>query len=324
MTKFKYAFDDNKRYHTWNYYLRNNFGQKIFKVSINAGFTCPNIDGKVAYGGCTYCSKEGSGDFAGNPKDNLIKQFKDIKEMMHKKWPNAKYIGYFQAYTNTYAPLEVLKEKYETILEQEDVVGLSISTRPDCLEDDVVEYLGELNKRTNLWVELGLQTIHDSTSKIINRGHDYQTFLDGLAKLKAKNIKVVVHIINGLPGEDYNMMMETAKAVADLKVDGIKIHLLHVIKNTPMEKMLQKGMMKLMTQDEYVNLVCDQLEILPPEMIIHRLTGDGKKEDLVGPLWSLKKWEVLNQIDDTLKLRDSYQGKKYIESGPVMPLCILT
>lgn len=313
MTKFKYAFDDNKRYHTWNYYLRNNFGQKIFKVSINAGFTCPNIDGKVAYGGCTYCSKEGSGDFAGNPKDNLIKQFKDIKEMMHKKWPNAKYIGYFQAYTNTYAPLEVLKEKYETILEQEDVVGLSISTRPDCLEDDVVEYLGELNKRTNLWVELGLQTIHDSTSKIINRGHDYQTFLDGLAKLKAKNIKVVVHIINGLPGEDYNMMMETAKAVADLKVDGIKIHLLHVIKNTPMEKMLQKGMMKLMTQDEYVNLVCDQLEILPPEMIIHRLTGDGKKEDLVGPLWSLKKWEVLNQIDDTLKLRDSYQGKKYIE-----------
>lgn len=313
MTKFKYAFDDNKRYHTWNYYLRNNFGQKIFKVSINAGFTCPNIDGKVAYGGCTYCSKEGSGDFAGNPKDNLIKQFKDIKEMMHKKWPNAKYIGYFQAYTNTYAPLKVLKEKYETILEQEDVVGLSISTRPDCLEDDVVEYLGELNKRTNLWVELGLQTIHDSTSKIINRGHDYQTFLDGLAKLKAKNIKVVVHIINGLPGEDYNMMMETAKAVADLKVDGIKIHLLHVIKNTPMEKMLQKGMMKLMTQDEYVNLVCDQLEILPPEMIIHRLTGDGKKEDLVGPLWSLKKWEVLNQIDDTLKLRDSYQGKKYIE-----------
>ena len=313
MTKFKYAFDDNKRYHTWNYYLRNNFGQKIFKVSINAGFTCPNIDGKVAYGGCTYCSKEGSGDFAGNPKDNLIKQFKDIKEMIHKKWPNAKYIGYFQAYTNTYAPLEVLKEKYETILEQEDVVGLSISTRPDCLEDDVVEYLGELNKRTNLWVELGLQTIHDSTSKIINRGHDYQTFLDGLAKLKAKNIKVVVHIINGLPGEDYNMMMETAKAVADLKVDGIKIHLLHVIKNTPMEKMLQKGMMKLMTQDEYVNLVCDQLEILPPEMIIHRLTGDGKKEDLVGPLWSLKKWEVLNQIDDTLKLRDSYQGKKYIE-----------
>ncbi len=314
MTKFKYAFDDNKRYHTWNYYLRNTFGEKIFKVSINAGFTCPNIDGKVAYGGCTYCSKEGSGDFAGNPKDDLIKQFKEIKEMMLKKWPNAKYIGYFQAYTNTYAPLDVLKEKYETILDQEDVVGLSISTRPDCLEDDVVEYLSELNERTNLWVELGLQTIHDSTSKIINRGHDYKTFLEGVEKLKAKNIKIVVHIINGLPGEDYNMMMETAKAVADLNVHGIKIHLLHVIKDTPMARMLEKNMMTLMTQEEYVNLVCDQLEILPPEMIIHRLTGDGKKEDLVGPLWSLKKWEVLNAIDDTLKSRDTYQGIKYLSS----------
>mgnify|MGYP000471782841 FL=1 len=314
MTKFKYAFDDNKRYHTWNYYLRNTFGEKIFKVSINAGFTCPNIDGKVAYGGCTYCSKEGSGDFAGNPKDNLIKQFKEIKEMMLKKWPTAKYIGYFQAYTNTYAPLDVLKEKYETILEQEDVVGLSISTRPDCLEDDVVEYLAELNERTNLWVELGLQTIHDSTSKIINRGHDYKTFLEGVEKLKAKNIKTVVHIINGLPGEDYNMMMETAKAVADLNVHGIKIHLLHVIKDTPMARMLDKNMMSLMTKEDYVNLVCDQLEILPPEMVIHRLTGDGKKEDLVGPLWSLKKWEVLNAIDDTLKERDSYQGIKYLSS----------
>ena len=314
MTKFKYAFDDNKRYHTWNYYLRNTFGEKIFKVSINAGFTCPNIDGKVAYGGCTYCSKEGSGDFAGNPKDDLIKQFKEIKEMMLKKWPNAKYIGYFQAYTNTYAPLDVLKEKYETILEQEDVVGLSISTRPDCLEDDIVEYLGELNKRTNLWVELGLQTIHDSTSKIINRGHDYKTFLEGVKKLKSKNIKTIVHIINGLPGEDYNMMMETAKAVANLNVHGIKIHLLHVIKDTPMARMLQKNMMTLMTQEEYVNLVCDQLEVLPAEMVIHRVTGDGKKEDLVGPLWSLKKWEVLNAIDDTLKARNSYQGIKYLPS----------
>ena len=314
MSKFKYAFDDNKRYHTWNYYLRNTFGEKIFKVSINAGFTCPNIDGKVAYGGCTYCSKEGSGDFAGNPKDDLIKQFNDIKEMMLRKWPNAKYIGYFQAYTNTYAPLEVLKEKYETILAQDDVVGLSISTRPDCLEDDVLEYLAELNERTNLWVELGLQTIHDSTSKIINRGHDYKTFLEGVEKLKSKNIKTVVHIINGLPGEDYNMMMETAKAVADLNVHGIKIHLLHVIKNTPMARMLEKNMMSVMTQDDYVNLVCDQLEILPPEMVIHRLTGDGKKEDLVGPLWSLKKWEVLNAIDDTMKARDSYQGIKYLSS----------
>lgn len=310
MTNFKYAFD-NKRYHTWNYYLRSNFGEKVFKVSINAGFSCPNIDGTVAYGGCTYCSKQGSGDFAGNPNDNLIKQFEDIKEMMHKKWHNAKYIGYFQAFTNTHAPVSVLKEKYETILNLDDVIGLSISTRPDCLPDDVLEYLSELNKKTNLWVELGLQTIHDETSKIINRGHDYNTFLEGVEKLKKHNIKTVVHIINGLPGEDYNMMMETAKAVADLGVHGIKIHLLHVLKETPMENMLKKGMFNLMDKDDYINLVCDQLEIIPPEMVVHRLTGDGKRDEIVGPMWSLKKWEVLNAIDDTMRERDSYQGIKY-------------
>ncbi|WP_195946623.1 TIGR01212 family radical SAM protein [Paraclostridium bifermentans] len=310
MTNFKYAFD-NKRYHTWNYYLRSNFGEKVFKVSINAGFSCPNIDGTVAYGGCTYCSKQGSGDFAGNPNDNLIKQFEDIKEMMHKKWHNAKYIGYFQAFTNTHAPVSVLKEKYETILNLDDVIGLSISTRPDCLPDDVLEYLSELNKKTNLWVELGLQTIHDNTSKIINRGHDYNTFLEGVEKLKKHNIKTVVHIINGLPGEDYNMMMETAKAVADLGVHGIKIHLLHVLKETPMENMLKKGMFNLMEKDDYINLVCDQLEIIPPEMVVHRLTGDGKRDEIVGPMWSLKKWEVLNAIDDTMRERNSYQGIKY-------------
>ncbi|GAA0104418.1 TIGR01212 family radical SAM protein [Paraclostridium sordellii] len=310
MTDFKYAFD-NKRYHTWNYYLRSNFGEKVFKVSINAGFSCPNIDGTITYGGCTYCSKEGSGDFAGNPNDNLIKQFEDIKQMMHKKWHSAKYIGYFQAFTNTHAPVNILKEKYETILNLEDVIGLSISTRPDCLPDDVVEYLAKLNKKTNLWVELGLQTIHDKTSKIINRGHDYDTFLEGVEKLKKHNIKTVVHIINGLPGEDYNMMMETAKAVSELGVHGIKIHLLHVLKNTPMEKMLEKEMFTLMEKDKYVNLVCDQLEILPPEMVVHRLTGDGKRDEMVGPMWSLKKWEVLNAIDDTMKKRNSYQGMKY-------------
>lgn len=310
MTNFKYAFD-NKRYHTWNYYLRSNFGEKVFKVSINAGFSCPNIDGTVAYGGCTYCSKQGSGDFAGNPNDNLIMQFENIKQMMHKKWSNAKYIGYFQAFTNTHAPVNVLKEKYETILNLNDVIGLSISTRPDCLPDDVLEYLSELNKKTNLWVELGLQTIHDKTSKIINRGHDYKTFLEGVKKLKKHNIKTVVHIINGLPGEDYNMMMETAKAVADLEVDGIKIHLLHVLKQTPMENMLQNGMFELMKKNDYINLVCDQLEILPPEMVVHRLTGDGKRDEMVGPMWSLKKWEVLNAIDDTMKERNSYQGINY-------------
>ncbi len=310
MQEFRYKIE-NKRYHTWNYYLRQKFGCKVFKVSINAGFTCPNIDGKIGYGGCTYCSKEGSGDFAGNPKDDLVKQFFDIREMMSKKWNNAKYIGYFQAFTNTYAPVEVLKEKFETILEQEGVVGLAISTRPDCIPDDVLEYLAQLNKKTNLWVELGLQTIHESTSKVINRGHDFETFKTCVERLRKHNIDVVVHIIDGLPGETHDMMMETAKAISKMDIQGVKIHLLHVIEGTPMANMLKNGKLKLLEKNEYVNIICNQLEILPQEMVIHRLTGDGKKENLIGPLWSLKKWEVLNAIDDELKRRNSWQGKYY-------------
>jgi radical SAM protein, TIGR01212 family len=311
--EFKYKIE-NKRYHTWNYYLRQKFGTKVFKVSINAGFTCPNIDGSISYGGCAYCSKDGSGDFAGNPRDNLVKQFKEIKEMMEKKWPQAKYIGYFQAFTNTYAPLEVLKEKYETILDQEGVIGLSISTRPDCIDDHILDYLDDLNKRTNLWVELGLQTVHDKTSNIINRGHGLDIFIDCVNRLRSRGIEVVAHVINGLPGESHDMMMETISRVAHMDIQGVKIHLLHVIKGTPMANMLNRGDLKLLTKEEYVNLVCDQLEILPQEMIIHRLTGDGKKEDLVGPMWSLKKWEVLNAIDDELKRRDSWQGKFYTKN----------
>lgn len=310
MTGFKYNIE-NKRYHTWNYHLRENFGCKVFKVSINAGFTCPNIDGNISHGGCAYCSKVGSGDFAGNPNDDLIRQFVSIKKMMEKKWENAKYIGYFQAFTNTYAPIEVLKEKYETILKQDGVIGLSISTRPDCIPDDILDYLSELNTRTNLWVELGLQTIHDKTSKLINRGHDYKTFENCVKRLRKKGISTVVHIINGLPGEDYEMMLDTVREISKLDIQGVKIHLLHVIKNTPMENMLNKGYFELLDKEEYVKIVCDQLEILPQEIVIHRLTGDGKKEDLVGPLWSLKKWEVLNAIDDELLKRDSWQGKFY-------------
>ncbi|MFR2519222.1 TIGR01212 family radical SAM protein, partial [Peptostreptococcus stomatis] len=240
-----------------------------------------------------------------------VKQFKDIKEMMEKKWPQAKYIGYFQAFTNTYAPLEVLKDKYETILDQDGVVGLSISTRPDCIDDDVLDYIAQLNTRTNLWVELGLQTVHDQTSNIINRGHGLDVFVDCVNRLRTREIEVVAHVINGLPGETYDMMMETIRRVSHMDIQGVKIHLLHVIKGTPMVNMLNKGELKLLSKEEYVDLVCDQLEILPQEMVIHRLTGDGKKEDLVGPMWSLKKWEVLNAIDDELKRRDSWQGKFY-------------
>ncbi len=301
----------DKRYHSWNYHLREQFGTKVFKVPLDAGFTCPNRDGLVATGGCTFCSSHGSGDFAGDRRDDLRSQFQKVTTMMHQKWPNAKYLGYFQAYTNTYAPAEELRAMYETILEQPDVVGLSIATRPDCLPDDVVELLAELNQRTYLWVELGLQTIHDYTSERINRGHNYATYLEGLEKLQRHGIRVCSHIILGLPGESEAEMMETVQAVAQSKVEGIKIHLLHLLKKTPLAREYAAGQFHLLTQEEYTRLVVNSLELLPPEMVIHRLTGDGPRDLLIGPMWSLKKWEVLNGIEWEMERRNTWQGKHY-------------
>lgn len=232
-----------------------------------------------------------------------------MRDRQHLKWPNAKYIGYFQAYTNTYAPVEELREYYEVILQQPGVVGLSIATRPDCLPDDVVEYLAELNQRTYLWIEMGLQTIHNSTSDLINRAHDSQCYIDAVAKLRAHGIRVCTHIIHGLPQETHEMMLETVSAVAAMDVQGIKIHLLHLMRKTPMVKQYEAGLLRFMEQDEYVKLIVDSLELLPPEMIVHRLTGDAPREALIGPLWSLKKWEVLNAIDAELVARGSWQGK---------------
>ncbi|MCL1630659.1 TIGR01212 family radical SAM protein [Sporolactobacillus sp. CPB3-1] len=314
MTEKKWPahYGPDKRYYSWNTYLRHKFGGKVFKVSLDAGFDCPNRDGKVAWGGCTFCSQNGSGDFAGNRLDNLKTQFILQKEQMKTKWPHAdKYIGYFQAFTNTYAPVDVLRARYEVILEQNGVVGLSIATRPDCLPDDVVDYLAALNRRTFLWIELGLQTVHNKTGILINRAHDYDCFVKGVAKLRRHDISVCVHIIDGLPGETPEMMMETAKAVAGLGVQGIKIHLLHLLKKTAMVKQYEKGLLQFLDFHTYVRLVCDQLEMLPPGMIIHRLTGDGPADLMIGPMWSLNKWEVLDAIDDELARRDSWQGKYY-------------
>lgn len=301
----------DKRYYTWNTYLRNQFGEKVFKVMLDGGFTCPNRDGTVAIGGCTFCSARGSGDFAGFRRDSLEKQFRDVRDRMHKKWPKAKYIGYFQAYSNTYAPVEELRPMYETILNQEGVVGLAIATRPDCLPDDVVELLAEINERTHLWVELGLQTIHERTSKLINRGHDTATYYDAVERLRKHNIRICSHIIVGLPQETEEEMMQTAQAVAHMDVQGIKIHLLHLLKKTPMVKQYEQGLVRLLEKDEYVKIVCDMLEILPPDMVIQRLTGDGPPDLLIGPMWSRKKWEVLNAIDAELVRRNSWQGKYY-------------
>ena len=299
-----------KRYYTFNEHLRERFGGKTFKVSLDAGFTCPNRDGTLGRGGCVYCSARGSGDFAGGQGLSIHDQFVEVSERMKKKWPNANYIAYFQAYTNTYASVKRLREVYEEALAEENVVGLSISTRPDCLPEEVLNYLEDLNQRTYLWVELGLQSIHDRTMESIGRGHDYAQFLKGLDQLHARGIRVCAHIILGLPGESKAEMLATAQAVAELPLQGVKLHLLHVLRGTPLEIIYQREPFALLTREEYVALVVDILEILPPEMVIHRLTGDGPPEELIGPLWSRKKWEVLNAIDTELERRDTWQGKK--------------
>lgn len=306
---FKYS-DTNKRYHTLDYFYKHKFNSKVFKVSLNAGFTCPNIDGKVGHGGCIYCSSLGSGEFAGNKNDNLITQFNQVKDMISKKWPSSLYIGYFQANTNTYAPVSVLKEKYETILKLDKVVGLNIATRADSITDECLDYLEELSKKTYLTVELGLQTIHENTSKLINRCHTLECFYEMVQKLRVRNINVVVHIINGLPFETKDMMIETVKYLNNLDIQGIKIHMLSILKNTALENLYYKTNFHILTKEEYVDIVCDQLEYLRPEIVINRITGDPKKEDLVEPNWLIKKFCVLNDIDKELQRRNSYQGIK--------------
>jgi hypothetical protein len=281
----------------------------VFKVSLNAGLSCPNIDGTVGKGGCIYCSNSGSGEFAGNKNDDIITQFNEIKKMMLKKWPNAKYIGYFQAHTNTYAPVETLKKLYEPILQQENVVGLNIATRPDAISDECLKYLEELNKKTYLTIELGLQTIHKKTTKIINRCHTLECFENMVKKLRKKNINVVVHIINGLPYETKEDMIKTAKYLNKLDIQGIKIHMLSVIKNTKLEKLYQLKPFHILTEEEYIDIVINQLENLRPEIVINRITGDPKLDDLIQPTWLVKKFCVLNNIDKEMVKRNTYQGK---------------
>ena len=306
---FKYT-NSNKRYHTLDYFYKNKFNQKIFKVSLNANFSCPNIDGTVGYGGCIYCSKTGSGEFAGNREDEIVKQFNEVKEIMLKKWPEAKYIGYFQARTNTHAPVEVLRSLHDEILKQPGIVGLNIGTRPDAISDECLEYLDELNKKTYLTIELGLQTIHDKTSKLINRCHSLECFETMVKKLRDRNIDVVVHIINGLPYETKEDMLDTVKYLNNLDIQGIKIHMLSVLKDTPLEYLYQKEKFHILTKEEYIDIAVNQLELLRPEIVIHRITGDPKIDDLIEPHWLTKKFCVLNDIDKDMVKRNTYQGAK--------------
>ena len=307
--KFEYSLD-NKRYHTWNYHLKKTFGQKIFKVALNGGFTCPNLDGTKGIGGCTYCLS-GSGDFAGDPQHSIPDQFEEVKSIMHKKWPDAGYIPYFQANSNTYAPCHILRDRFESVLSKDGVVGISIATRADCLDDEVLDYLSQLNDRTFLIVELGLQTTFDETGNRINRCHSYQDFLDGYAKLKARNIRVCVHLILGLPGETHEMMLQSAKKVASLNPEYVKFHLLHILKGTKIADEFNNGEFSALSLEEYVNIVVDCIEVFPKETVFQRLTGDGGRDTLIAPLWSLKKFVVLNEIDKEMVRRDTYQGAKY-------------
>ncbi|EKY29799.1 TIGR01212 family radical SAM protein [Clostridium celatum] len=302
---------NGKRYHSLNYFLRNKFNEKIYKISLDGGFTCPNRDGRVAKGGCTFCSARGSGDYAGSRILSITEQFEDRKKMMEKKWKDGKYIAYFQAYTNTYAPVEELKRKYEEALAQENVVALSIATRPDCLDDDVLDFLEELNKKTYLWVELGLQTINDETANNFNRGYDFEVFDRSIKKLQERGIEVVVHTIFGLPGESKEDMLKTINYVAHSGAQGIKFHLLHLMKNTKMAEQYEREEFELLSKEDYIDLICKGVAMIPEEMVVHRLTGDAPRASLIGPMWSLKKWEVLNDIDRALVENDIWQGKDF-------------
>lgn len=306
---FKYTLD-NKRYHTLNYFYKNKFGIKVFKVSLNGGFSCPNLDGRIGYGGCIYCSKSGSGEFGGDKEDSLEEQFLKMKEVVNKKHISCKYIGYFQARTNTYASLDVLKEKYECILKQDDVIGLNIATRCDAISDDCLDYLEELSKRTFLTIELGLQTIHEKTSILINRCHSLKQFEDMVIKLRKRNINVCVHIINGLPYETEEMMLDTVRYLNKLDIQGIKIHMLYIIKDTVIDTMYKKERFKILSKEEYIDIIIKQLELLRPEIVINRITSDPDKETLVEPRWLVDKCQLLNDIDKEMKRRNTYQGIK--------------
>ena len=300
--------DSNKRYHTLDYFYKHKFNSKVFKISLNGGFTCPNKDGTKGIGGCIYCSKLGSGEYGGNISDDLKTQYEKVLPMMLRKWPKAKYIGYFQANTNTYAPLNVLKEKYEEVLTFDNIIGLNIATRPDAIKDDVLDYLSKLNKRTYLTIELGLQTIHEKTSKFINRGHDLKCFDDMVHKLRDRNINVVVHIINGLPYETEEMMIETVKHVNMLDIQGIKIHMLSILKDTKLAQIYKEKPFKILSKDEYIEIVSKELTYLRPEIVINRITGDPREDDLIEPKWIVKKRCIINDIDKYMAKNDLYQG----------------
>lgn len=288
-------------YLSFNKYLKDKFGQKVYKISLDGGFTCPNRDGKAGTRGCIFCSKGGSGDFAESREMSITEQIENGKKRVEKKIKSGKYIAYFQAFTNTYAPVEILRQKYEEAINHPDIAALSIATRPDCLGDDVLRLLDEMNKIKPVFVELGLQTIHQKSAKYIRRGYDLSVYDKAVRNLKKIGVNVVVHVILGLPNESENDVLETVKYVCESGANGIKLQLLHVIDGTDLAKDYEKGLLKTLEFDEYVNLIVKCVKIIPKDIVIHRLTGDGAKKDLIAPLWSADKKRVLNAINKALR-----------------------
>ena len=305
--------DTNKRYYTYDYYLRRTFGGKCAKLPIDAGFTCPNIDGRCGHGGCIYCSGRGSGDFAELPSLSVTEQIAKTREKLGFKWSVERVIPYFQAHTNTYAPTEILRDKFYEALGTDGAVGLNIATRADCLEESTVELLLELAEKTELTVELGLQTSNDDTANIINRGHSFEDFCNGYQKLRSASdkIRICVHLIFGLPGESEEDMLRTVRDVASLMPDQVKLHLLHVIKGTRLAAMYERGEYVPMEREAYIDTVVKAIELLPPDTVVARVTGDGMADSLLAPLWSIKKVAVINDIDKLLYERDTFQGAKF-------------
>ncbi len=304
---FEYS-DIGKRFHTYDYFLKKKFGCKVAKLSVDIGLSCPNRDGTKGYGGCTFCSGRGSGDFCS--LGSVTEQLNFQKAIIDQKWKNVKYIPYFQACTGTHAPIPELLPKWKEALLFPNAVGIAIATRPDCLPEDICDALEKLSHETFLTVELGLQTANDTVAEKLNRCHSFGEFTEGYEKLRRRGIPVCVHLINGLPDETLDDMLKTAKAVASLKPQFVKIHSLHVLKNTPLERNYRNGEFQIISLEEYVSAVVAQMELFPPETVFERITGDGKGEDLIAPMWSRRKREVLNAIDKELRKLDTFQGAK--------------
>lgn len=304
-----------KAFNLYSTYLKQQFGGRVHKISVDAGFGCPNRHGGRASSGCIFCEPDGSGAIGIERQEAIATQIERAKELMRRKYRAKWFIAYFQPFSNTFAPVAQLRSCYDQALAVADVVGLAVGTRPDCLPEPVLELLAEYHQRTYFWLELGLQSIHDRSLAEINRGHDYACFLDAYQRAKQRNLRICAHVILGLPGESHDDMLATADELARLKVDGVKIHLLHILEGTELGARFKQGRIEILPMQEYVEVVVDFIERLPPETLIQRLTGDGPRDILLAPGWSLNKWEVLNAIDAELERRGTRQGLRYRSAG---------